>query len=363
MDRKNNQAVKLLPLLLLFLFTACEKDTVNTAPSGSTPPITSTKRNAYVVCEGTLGNGNASLYQYTIGESIVYNDVYKGVNSELLGDVFQSMTRIGDRLFLCVNNSDKIIVLSADTKKKVGQINIAKPRYVVAASPTKAYVSTLFSDKVYIINPQTLEIKGTVKMPYLNPENMVLFDSKLYVCCWDTNTSNIYTIDIATNNLDSIPVAGRAPHDIALDRDGKLWVITGNAPKNIWATLTRIETISGQTMKSYNFPPLAEPMRLEFNSSGDQFYFIEVDYNGATKHNGIYTMHIYDGSLPSSPMIPAAQFQYYWALGIDKKTDDIYVGDPKGFIQKGTVTVYRPDGTKKSTFDVGVGPGQFYFEQ
>lgn len=362
MGKKNYQIVKLLAFVLI-LFSSCEKDTANTTPS-TQPPTDNTQRNVYVVCEGTLGNGNSSMHMYTPGENIVYNNVYQATNGELLGDVFQSMARIEDRLFLCVNNSDKIVALNTSDRKKIGEINVSKPRYIVNSSPTKAYVSSLFSDKVHIINPQTLTVEGAITMPYKNPEGMLLVNGLLYVCCWDTNANNIYAIDITTNKIvKTIPIAGRAPHDIGIDRDGKIWVLAGNAPQKIWATLTRIETLSGQIMKSYNFPPLAEPIRLAFNQSRDRFYFIEVDYNGATQHNGVYTMGIYDDKVPATPFVAAAQFQYYWALGVDPTNDDIYIGDPKGFIQKGTVSVYREDGTKKSSFDVGIGPGQFYFEK
>ncbi|MEZ5016548.1 MAG: hypothetical protein R2800_05805 [Flavipsychrobacter sp.] len=361
MGRKNYQVVRLF-VLFAFLFAACEKDTVRTTPS-TQPPTGSTQRNVFVVCEGTLGNGNSSLHLYTPGQNLVYNDVYKQANSELLGDVFQSMTRIDKRLFLCVNNSDKIVVLNLSDRKKVGEINVSKPRYIVSASSTKAYVSSIFSDKVHIINPQTLSVVGEITMPYKNPEGMILVNGLLYVCCWDTNANNIYAIDINTDKIvKAIPIAGKAPHDISIDRDGKIWVLAGNAPKKIWATLTRIETLSSQIMKSYSFPPLAEPMRIAFNQSRDKFYFIEVDYNGSTQYNGVYTMGIYDDKIPTTPFVAAAQFQYYWALGVDPTNDDVYIGDPKGFVQKGSVSVYREDGTKKSSFDVGIGPGQFYFE-
>ena len=67
--------------------------------------------------------------------------------------------------------------------------------------------------------------------------------------------------------------------------------------------------------------------------------------------------------LPSQPFLAAKQYQYFWALGIDPATGQIFVGDPKGSIQKGSVFIYQQDGTLKRTLTVGLGPGHFYFDQ
>lgn len=88
-----------------------------------------------------------------------------------------------------------------------------------------------------------------------------------------------------------------------------------------------------------------------------------MDYNGGTTNNGIYRMKIDDLLLPTQPFIPAQNFQYYWALNIQPGTGYIYVGDPKGFTQKGIVSIYRQDGTKVKDFRTGIGPGHFFFDE
>jgi hypothetical protein len=73
-------------------------------------------------------------------------------------------------------------------------------------------------------------------------------------------------------------------------------------------------------------------------------------------------MSIHAPSLPDQLFVPAKALQYYWALGIDSMTNRIYVGDPKGFIQRGSVGVYAADGSWLKSFDVNLGPGYFYFD-
>ena len=359
MDR---EGCKILALCLaaVFLASSCKKDKPDaafTAPGNINSKV-------YVVCEGSLGNGNSALTLYDVKERTVYADAFKSANDEqTLGDVFQSMQLIGDRWFLCINNSDKIIAIDRVTRKQVGSVDVPKPRYILPVSATKAYVSTLFSNKLFIINPQTYQVTGNINMPYQNPEGMLLHNGNAYISAWDTANNKIFKVNIATDNIEEeIAVAGRAPQEILDDAYGRLWVLSGNVPKGKPAALTCIDPITNKIVKSYSFPSNADPIRPVFNSNKDQLYFIEVNYSGGTANNGIYRMSVNDGVLPSEPIIHAQQYQYYWALGIEPGTGNLYIGDPKGFIQKGTAYVYDSLGKKITEFNTGIGPGHFYFD-
>ncbi len=184
----------------------------------------------------------------------------------------------------------------------------------------------------------------------------------IFVCPWDTTCNKVYKIDATTSQVtQSIQASGYAPHAVLVDKEQMLWVLSGNVPKGKPAFLTRIDPSTGNTLKTYTFPSKTDPIKPIFNYTKDTLYFIEVQYDGTVNNNGIYRMAIYDATLPVQPFIKAAQYQYFWALGIDPATGNIYIGDPKGFTQKGTVSVYQPNGTQLKTFDVGLGPGQFYF--
>lgn len=356
MGRKAYKAVIIL-ISCIALLSSCVKD----KPSSLTTEGTG---NTYVVCEGSLGNGDGTLYVYNSKLDSAYGDKYYAVNKQPLGDVFQSMQRIGDNLFLCVNNSDKIVVVDAANLQLKSTINVPKPRYILKISDTKAYVSSLFSKKVYIINPQSLQVTGSIDMPHLNTEGMLLYNNKAYICTWDTVSNKLYSVDAATDKIaDSIPLAGYAPQEIMIDKEYKLWVLSGDMPEGKPCAFNRIDPDDDKLIKSYVFPSQADPVRPVMNRSNDSIYFIEADFNGNTQYNGIFRMSIYDASLPTVPFIAAKKYQYFWALGIDPATGYIYVGDPKGFVQKGTVSVYKPDASLVTQFNVGIGPGHFYFDE
>jgi hypothetical protein len=359
MGRAHYKAVNKLWLAVLLLVAACVKDKPNPTPA---PPPADTVNNVYVVCEGSLGNGNSSLSMYSAASGIAYEDVYTSANNQSLGDVFQSMTVIGDKLFLCVNNSDKVVVLNKADHKQVGIISIPKPRYILPLSADKAYVSTLYSKKIYIINPQSMSVTGSFDMPYENTEAMLLKDDMAYFCPWDTACDKVYIINTKTDAIErSITVAGRAPQGAVQDKDGNIWVVSGNVYKKKQAALTCINA-NNEVAKSFAFPDKADPMKPVFNKAGDMLYFIEVNYNGGNEYNGIYRMGINDASLPAAPFVQANKYQYFWALDVHPVSGDIYIGDPKGFTQKGAVYIYSADGTKTKEFATGVGPGRFYFD-
>ena len=359
----NGRAVKvpaMIVIVAVLLFSSCVKD----KPDPVTPPPPAEEgRQVYIADEGSLGNGNASLTVYNIDKGIAYNNVYFQKNGQPLGDVFQSMLLQEDRLYLAVNNSDKIAVVNQKDFSLIGNITVRKPRYMLQVSEDKMYVSCLFYPEINIVNPKTMQVTGKITTDYANTEGMTLLNGKVYACNWDTACSYLYEIDPATDAITHrIPLAGRAPQQVIVDRDQKLWVLAGNVYKKKTASLTRIDPVSRTTLKSFVFPDQADVMKPVFNPAKDTMYYLGVNYSGGTAYNGLYRMNIDAAALPAQQFVAAQPLQYYWGLGIDPVTGFIYLSDPKGFLQKGSVTIYRQDGSTVNRFDTDLGPGYFLFK-
>ncbi len=356
MGRKNYKAL----IVLLLCLAACVKD----KPPAVTNTVPGATGNVYIVCEGQYQAGNAALYAYNQGKDSVYGDIYEAVNKQPLGDIFQSMQHIGDKLFLVVNNSDKVVVLNAGNWVLAATLNIPQPRYILPINPTKAYVSSLYHNKVYIINPQAMQVTDSVIMPGLSADGLFPYFNTVFTGSWDLSSGNkIYGINTLTDKVsDSVKVAGYAPQELMLDKDQMLWVLAGDEPK-IPATLTRLDPTSGNILQSYSFPSAANVMKPVFNNTKDTLYFIEANYSGGTANNGIYRIGIYEDNLPVAPFIKPAANQYFYALGIEPTSGYIYVGDPKGTPQKGSVYIYNQNGSQLKSFNVGDWPGHFYFDE
>lgn len=350
--------LQILTLVLSVLITACVRD-----KPPALLPATAVPGNVYVVCEGSYGSGNASLYLYNASTNTVNANVYSAANGQPPGDVFQSMMRNGDSLYLCINNSDKILVIEKDSHKRVGEIALPKPRYMLKTGEKRALVSSLYDNKLYTIDLQSLQIIHTTALPFNNPEGMCKIGTDAYICPWDTACNYIYQVDGTNSEIKrAIRIEGRAPQAALTDKEGMLWVLAGNAVKGKRASLCRIDPSSLNVLQTFWFPEGSDPIKPCFNPGHDTLYFIQVKYDGSTEQNGIYRMYINSLRLPETPFIAAGKYQYFWALGTDPVSGYVYVGDPKGFVQKGSVYVYQPNGTLVNTFDVGLGPGQFYFD-
>ena len=349
-----------LAFLAAWLLASCMKD----KPTAYTTAIPAGKQGVYVVCEGQYPRPDAALYLYKPAADSVFGDLYSAVNGQPLGEVFQSMTRIGNNFFLSVNNSDKVVVIDAASLTLVATIGISQPRYILPVGNNKAYVSTLYSNKLFVINTATFAVVDSIVMPALNPEGMCLVDNNAFVCTWDTGTQNICKIDVTTNHITQvIATAGYAPHDVVADKDDLLWVMGGNQAYGKQATLTHIDPATGDLLASFTFPSSANPIKPVFNARRDTLYYIEANFNGALSDNGIFRMGIHDAALPTQAFIAANANQYFWGLGIDPASGNVYVGDPKDFNQQGAVYIYRQDATLQKVFTVGVGPGMFFFDE
>ncbi len=355
---KNSQVLSIGIVVFLLIFSCKKKEA-----SPPLPPPEKGKNSVFVVCEGSYGNGNSTLGMYNVETDSFYEDVFSAVNGQQLGDVFQSMTLIGNHYFLCINNSDKIIVINKENYEFVTGISIPKPRHILPISSSKAYVSSLFGNEVHILDLNSLKRTGSITLPAENPEGMLLWNDRVIVCAWDTAADKIFYLNTATDAIEKeITVSGRAPHSCVMDRENKLWVLSGNVYKDKPSFLTRLDPATGAILKSFSFPATSDVIKPVLNAAKDSLYFIAVNYDGGAANNGIYRMNIAATELPQQPFLPAQAFQYFWALDIHPNTGNLFIGDPKGFVQKGEVLIYEPDGTLLKSFKTGVGPGHFYFD-
>lgn len=353
--------VRLIVFVFGFLFIAsCVRDKPVT-PDISNIPNHGEK--IWVANEGSLGNGNASLSIIFPGKDSIYNQVFASKNNQVLGDVLQSMALVGNRMFLAVNNSDVIKVIDKNSFQLLGEVPVTKPRYLLPVDSAKMYVSSLFYPEINIINPQSLTVTGSIPTDFPNTEGLLDFGGSVYACNWDTTCNYIYEINPQNDQIaHRIPISGYAPQQVLADKEGKLWVIAGNVEKGKSATITRLDPATRNIIASFHFPQAADILKPCWNAGKDTLYFLGVDYSGGAGYNGVFRMSINAQTAPVLPLIQAKPLQYFWALGIDSSSGKIYVGDPKGFIQKGSILVYNSKGTLLKTYTTGLGPGFFLFE-
>ena len=144
----------------------------------------------FILNEGNFQYGNATLSYYDPAARKVENEVFYRSNAMRLGDVAQSMTVRGGTGWIAVNNSHVVFAIDLDTFKEKGRIvNLTSPRYIHFVSDTKAYVTQIWDNRIFVVDPSRYEVTGYIECPGMNSESgsteqMVQYGKYVYVNCW-----------------------------------------------------------------------------------------------------------------------------------------------------------------------------------
>ena len=148
-----------------------------------------------------------------------------------LGDVAQSMTIYDNKGWVVVNNSHVIFAIDLNTFKEVGRIeNLTSPRYIHFLSDEKAYVTQLWDNRIFIINPKKYEITGYIQVPDMtmesgSTEQMVQYGKYVYCNCWSYQ-NRIIKIDTETDQVVDELKVGIQPTSLVMDKYNKMWTVT-----------------------------------------------------------------------------------------------------------------------------------------
>lgn len=183
---------------------------------------------------------------------------------------------------------------------------------------------------------------------------MAIWGDTLYVSCWSYDDA-VLMVDLTSGEVAGEIGVRSQPRQIALDGDGRLWVLTdggygeGSSPKP--PALYRIDAASGSIEREFVFRMGDTPRGLAVGAGGDTVYFLNGD---------VWRMDTDAEELPREPFIPASNTIYY-ALGVDPRRGDIYVGDAIDYQQQGVVYRFSADGRGLDTLRVGIIPTDFCF--
>lgn len=345
---------RLLMLTAMLAFAGCMK-----WEYGLEEDFSAEGEGLFVINEGNFNYGNATLSYYNPITKSVENEIFYRANAMKLGDVAQSMTIHDGKGWVVVNNSHVVFAIDLTTFREVGRItNLTSPRYIHFVSAEKAYVTQLWDNRIFIVNPKDYSITGHIECPDMTIENgsteqMVQWGDFVFVNCWSYQ-NRILKIDTRTDKVVASLEVGIQPTSIVLDRYGKLWTITDGgyegSPYGYEApALYRIDAESFSIEKEFRFSRGDAPSEVQINATGDSLYWINDD---------IWQMPTDADRLPVKPFLPYAGTLYY-GLTICPITGDVYIADAIDYQQPGMIYRYSASGEKIDEFYVGVIPGAF----
>lgn len=337
----------LIWMLLILWFTACKKE--QPEPEVPTPAVPG--KGVFVLNEGNFMWGNASLTYIRPDSNIVHEDVFSAVNNRPLGDVLQSAARIGDELWLIVNNSQKIERIRLGTHESVGTITgLHSPRYALEVRPGVVYVTDLYANRIHILDASG-NITGHIPVSGWT-EELLLLHNEVWVC--NAGARLVYRINPEMHQIvDSVSV-GDVPRWIRSDLQGQIWVLCeGQIPPNETAgSLCRIEPSSPHSAWVRTFPnDGVHPSRLCRNTAGNTLYWLR---------GGVFRQTSSDSVLSTQPLIEAGS-RIWYGLAVHPEDESVWLSDARDYVQKGKVYRYTAEGTETGVWEAGIIPGSFYF--
>ena len=349
-------AAKYIVFALLLLHTACMKWEYGLVEEFDT---SSSPEGLFICNEGNFQYGNATLSYYDPATKKVENEEFYRANAMKLGDVCQSMIVRNGVGWVVVNNSHVVFAIDPHTLKEVGRIvNLTSPRYIHFISDEKAYITQIWDNRIFIVNPKLYKITGYIEVPNMtmesgSTEQMVQYGKYVYVNCWSYQ-NRIIKIDTETDRVVDELVVGIQPTSLVMDCNNKLWTVTdggyeGSPYGHEAPSLYRIDAETFTIEKQFRFKFGDWPSEVQLNGTKDKLYWLNDDVwmLDLTKEHAQPEVFLpYDGTL-------------YYGLTICPHTGDVYIADAIDYVQQGMVYRYSKDKKLLDSFYVGIIPGAF----
>ncbi len=329
-------------ILVAIIFSSCKKEK---NPEPEPAALFNSGKTAFILNEGTFNMGNSEISYLNLNDLSIKNSMYSSNNSStVLGDIGQSMTILGDKAYVVVNNSNKIVVLGMSNFKKTATISpFTSPRYIQKVANNKAYVTDLFSNTISIVNTATNAISGVITIGTWT-EQIIVSNSFAFISA--PATDKVFVIDITTDALvDSIQV-GKGANSMCTDKLNNIWVFC-SGEGGINASVYQINPISKAVIHDMDAGASTfSSGRICTNNAKDSIYFIKED---------VYRFSLLDASISTTPFINLNSFSLY---GLKVKDNYVMITDAKDFVQKGELQIYNKNGALIKSLETGVAPGE-----
>jgi len=348
----------------LFIISSCGSDDESDQSTG----IYSS--GVLITNEGPFQTGSGTVSFFDPASGTIENGIFESTNSRLLGNIVQSAQTHQGKVYIVVNNANKMEIVQSGTFQSTGLIeNISLPRYFLGLDAEKGYVSqwgeTGIDGKVAVIN-LGLEIVSKTIPVGSGAEEMAIRQGKLYVCNSGGfgNDSTLTIIDVDTDEVIGSIEVGDNPNSIEVDGEGFLWVACSgkkffnpdfsiDLTQSTAGRLVKIDPTTDLVVATYSFSDVSvSPTRLTINSSQNILYYLLGLAGGS-----LYSQEISSNSLDLTVLAQG----FFYSLGFDPLESIIYLADPVDFASAGRVIRYNTEGNPIDTLGVGIIPGNFDF--
>lgn len=333
-------------------------------------PIQFGESGAYILCEGLQGQDNTTLFRYDEPSgAMLPGDFFKRQNPSLkLGDTGNDVVVRGDTTFAVIASSGVIEVFKTKTGESLGRIFTNAPFQSLKAmcfvNDSIAFITSAYDHSVYEINVFKREVIGKIPVGAF-PEGLdftgkyLLVANSGYGNLGDNQpgASTVSIIDpVLKMEIKNIPTGKNPIAVIANTFKNKFYILYNHLPDS-WSkdSIGGIIEYDSQTLlKEREWKIASQSYAFKSSPDGNTLY--------ALTPRGVEAVSlIQDNSQPNVIVQKNKQTDIWYALGINPKNGDIWIGNARNHQVEGEVIIANKNGEALKTFPVGVNPNTISF--
>ncbi len=370
--------------MIIQCITSCREDELVVPTEydiiDDTPSPSSRIRGLYLLNEGNMGANKCTIDFLDYFTGLYARNIYAERNPNVikeLGDVGNDIAVYGSKLYVVVNCSHKVEVMDAKTGVRLGQIDIANPRYIKfhrGKAYVSAYVAPVTIDynavkgAVYEIDTLSLAVTKNVTVGY-QPEEMAIVDDYMYVANsggyrapdYDNTVSVIQLVDF--KNVGSIKVDINL-HHVLKDQYNKLWVSSRGDYKT---RPSRLYVLSKKS--TTNAMAVSDTIQTACSNmaiKGDSLYYYATEWSQTAQANTITygIINVKTKKIVSRSFITDGtdkQITIPYGIAVHPETGDIFITDAKNYVSSGTLYCFSSTGKLKWSVRTGDIPAHIAF--
>ncbi|MEX1011705.1 MAG: YncE family protein [Balneolaceae bacterium] len=319
----------------------------------------------YVANEGNWSDSNGSLSLIRPGSGEVLQNRFESVNGRPLAGIIQTIVPgsteegVPGRLFIILNNSDRIEVVDPETLESIESIPMDgeggfTPSGFTDLDGEKGYVAGLYTNEVAVVDLESMEITGTRIAVGQNPQAMAVSGTTLFVGNNGFGADRtVSVIDTDTDEVTGTTDVGAGPIQFLPLEDGRLVVLSAG-------------------YKAYDEewnrdPENDEEGRLDFLEGTDGSLIATIETGGFPgamvldpAREILYVMNSSEVQqvdlglmeLLQSPFVSRTFRGGAWS-SVDER---LYLAQSRGYTQSGQVIAYDIEGAALDSFPAGIAP-------
>ena len=357
-------------------FTSCNSDD---SDSTSQTTYTSFSDGAYIVNAGNMySNIESTLTHIDYSTNNATTGVFKAANGRSLGNTANDGLVYGEKIYLCVDQSNTIEVLDRKTLKSIktlsttellGEKDGSEPRHIISGAGQVFF--TTYGGYVAAVDTATFALKNKYQVGNY-PEGLAGIGDYIVVANsnYGQGGGNISVINLKTSQVQTLDIQDvNNPTKVFTVTDGSIYVLDGqyyDASYNTYGenALRRVD-ISAKTstkVADCNYACLASVQNvLKFYTINAPYGATTVDYKviNLTSGTGSTSMGIADADAVFSPC----------GIEVDPVSGHIFVlsynkgdGGYADYNGNGYVAEYDANGKKLRQYTTGVGSCAIFFD-